>query len=637
MTGPPHQTIPSGVGAAGASIRTQPTSVGGGGPGGGLPILCAALGGALGLLALAIWAAGAPGLRSLSPALMFMQPWTAVSSVLLSVALILRARGGRGRLAGSRAFAVGVAAIAGLMLVQQATGWASGFDRLLFREVVLTQTLAHPGRMAEATAAGLILLSTALLLPERGRIARRLFTVCATAALLIGAIGLSAHLFGARELSTALGFRNVALPTATALALFALGALALRPDQGWPALMTGDNPGAQAVRRLGPLVLGVPVLVGTLGQQGSRAGLYDEDFRLALITVATTVILAGVTLWAGARLNSLEALRRAERERQETEARLRMAIEAGRLGAWSFDVPTRTVTWDARTREMFGVAKTGPMAVEDFLRLIHPDDRRRVSEVGERSLDPAGDGRYDVEHRIVRPDGRVVWLAHDGQVIFTEDGIPAQAVGITTDVTERKQAELHQRLLVNELNHRVKNTLATVQAIAAQSLREGAEPEAAKRSFTARLVALSRAHDILTQESWEGADLGEVVRASVEAFDAEGRFDLDGPTLRLSPKAALSLALALHELGTNAAKYGALSGPEGRIAVGWRVDEAGGRWLLEWRESGGPAVRTPERRGFGSRLIERGLAAELRGEVGIAFEPGGVVCRVEAPLETVAA
>lgn len=606
-----------------------------------LPVLIGSVGALLGLLVLFGWTVGAQPLVALAPGLPAMQPWAAVLFVVMGSALTLAARRRVSARRVARGAALVAGALAGAFLFEHATGRDLGLDLLLFREAVLTQRVLPPtpGRMAEVTCLSWMLLSAAVLTAEaRSRAGQALFSTAASAALAIASLSILVHMFGgSRALYGLLGFTNPAVHTVVGLAALAIGLLALRPDAGWLRLLTGDSVGSQAARRLGPLIVGVPIAVAVLAQQGQQGGLYTADFRLSLMTFTTAALLLGVTLWAAWRLNSLEALTRAERERLETEARLRMAIEAGRLGAWSFDIPGRTVTWDARTREMFGVGGEGVVPIETFLGLIHPADRRRVSEIGERALDPAGDGRYDVEHRLLRPDGRTVWLAHDGQVIFDADGRPAQAVGITTDITERKQAELHQQLMVHELNHRVKNTLATVQAIAAQSLRHDADPEAAKRSFTARLIALSRAHDLLTEERWEGAELREVVGAAVEPFNGEGRFDLDGPAVRLNPKAALSLALALHELGTNAAKYGALSQAAGRVAVRWSLEGEAGRWRLQWRESGGPVVRTPERRGFGSRLIERGLAAELRGEVKIAYEPGGVVCTISAPLEPIAA
>ncbi len=201
---------------------------------------------------------------------------------------------------------------------------------------------------------------------------------------------------------------------------------------------------------------------------------------------------------------------------------------------------------------------------------------------------------------------------------------------------KEKRAAEHQRLLIDELNHRVKNTLATVQSISAQTLRTAETKEDARDALEMRLLALSRAHDVLTRESWDGADLGEVVERALEPYQnsGESRFQIEGPHVRVTPRMSLALAMALHELATNAVKYGALSNKAGMIEVSWKVQNGAAppRLTLRWIEVGGPPVVAPRRRGFGSRLIERSLANDLDGHVDIAFAPTGVVCTVDAPI-----
>jgi two-component sensor histidine kinase len=221
-------------------------------------------------------------------------------------------------------------------------------------------------------------------------------------------------------------------------------------------------------------------------------------------------------------------------------------------------------------------------------------------------------------------------VGDDGSVI----GIFWQGV----DITARKEAETHLRLMVNELNHRVKNSLATVQAIAAQTLQGDTVPAAVRDALTERLIALSRAHDVLTDEKWTGASLREIALQAAAPHQASShgvRFTLEGPAVSLPPRSAIAVALALHELATNAAKYGALSVLEGRVHIAWTAEPLrdGGLGLrMTWRESDGPAVTPPTSRGFGTRLIERGLAAELRGKVRIDYPPTGVVCTVDAVI-----
>jgi two-component sensor histidine kinase len=204
------------------------------------------------------------------------------------------------------------------------------------------------------------------------------------------------------------------------------------------------------------------------------------------------------------------------------------------------------------------------------------------------------------------------------------------------ELRERRHAEEQRELLINELNHRVKNTLSIVQSAIAQTLRNSPVEAAIRVTLEARLIALSDVHNLLTQENWTGTTLDDVVQIALQPYrDAvDDRFELRGPPLRLTPKMALTIALALHELTTNAIKYGALANEAGHVKIVWCSDKAedGRRLKLTWAEHGGPIVETPKQRGFGSRLIEHGLASDLGGEATLSFAPTGVVCTIEASL-----
>ena len=242
-------------------------------------------------------------------------------------------------------------------------------------------------------------------------------------------------------------------------------------------------------------------------------------------------------------------------------------------------------------------------------------------------LERGGTTRHELE--VITRSGKKMDWEINSALTLDDAGRPVGLHAIGRDVTERRRAEERQRLLVNELNHRVKNTLALVQGIALQSFKEG--PAEARTAFQQRLAALAAAHDLLTRESWEGATLARLVGDAVgHVNSAEPRLSADGPEVRLGPKAAVSLVMALHELATNAAKYGALSQPGGEVQMIWAVEQD--RLVIGWREKGGPAVAPPTRRGFGLRMIERALAADLGGSVKIEFPPEGLVCRIDAPL-----
>lgn len=243
---------------------------------------------------------------------------------------------------------------------------------------------------------------------------------------------------------------------------------------------------------------------------------------------------------------------------------------------------------------------------------------------------------YAWEARFQRSDGEWLWIHASCAPRFDLNGEVQGYVGMAVDVTESRRAEAelrdserHLRLMVDELNHRVKNTLAIVQGLAQQSFRGGVVPVEVRGSFEGRLAALAAAHDLLTRRKWEGAELRDLV-AAVVAAQCGDQVEIDGPPLHLPPKLAVTLALALHELCTNAVKYGAAAVPEGRVRVTWRSEAD--RLALRWEELGGPRVEAPRRRGFGTRMIERTLGAEDGGGAGLDFRPEGLVCDIEANL-----
>lgn len=201
-----------------------------------------------------------------------------------------------------------------------------------------------------------------------------------------------------------------------------------------------------------------------------------------------------------------------------------------------------------------------------------------------------------------------------------------------TDRTEAVRASRRQRLLIDELNHRVKNTLATVQSLARQTFRSAADPEQARHSFESRLVALSKAHSLLSDRQWHDTEIGSLICQELSAFGAE-RVACEGPSLMLNSKATIAMALLLHELAANAAKHGALSVPEGVLTIRWAKEEDD-RLVVSWIESGGPRVVMPDRTGFGTRLLKTVVTGELSGELNVDYAPGGFTARLEIPSET---
>jgi PAS domain S-box-containing protein len=353
---------------------------------------------------------------------------------------------------------------------------------------------------------------------------------------------------------------------------------------------------------------------------------------------AAPVFTAGgaVREWMGT-ITDIDDQRRTEIELQSTEARLALALEAAELGAWDIDLRSGRGLWSDALFRMLGHDPTPGNIVDRSLwdQTVYPDDVPAVREAARRA---ATDGSlFRPVHRIIRADtGEITWVQPAGRLVMDQTGHPIRFIGVLADITDRKRSEEHLRMLLDELNHRVKNSLSTIQSMVRQTLLDGADIREAREWLESRLLTLAGAHDLLTRQGWSATGLEEIVRLSLAPFAAGAAFDqrfrLAGPITPITSRTALSLTMALHELATNAAKYGALSSPEGRVSLTWTRDETS--LTIDWTESGGPPVKPPERRGFGTRLLERGLARDLNGTVALDFAPQGVHCRMTMPVQT---
>lgn len=371
------------------------------------------------------------------------------------------------------------------------------------------------------------------------------------------------------------------------------------------------------------------------GRYTNAAGQYrvlQTDARPRLSASGEFLGMIGVNVDITEREDAEKALR-------ESEQRFRNAVEAAPSGMIMTDSEGRIVLSNAHSEKLFGygrdemVGQKIEMLVPERFRDHHP--HLRSGYHAHPSARFMGAGR-DLFAR--RKDGTELPVEIGLSPFETNGGL--MALASIVDISDRKKAEAHRELLIAELNHRVKNTLSTVQSLAMQTFKSVADKGAVK-AFEARLMALSSAHDVLTRENWEGAGLREVIEQAISPHHSEPdrRFVLDGPQVRLAPKSALAIAMGLHELCTNAAKYGALSSPDGCIDIAWTVerDDLSAQLRLHWQERGGPAVQTPRRKGFGSLLIEKLLASDLDGKVVLSYAPEGVRCSIVAPLHGSAA
>jgi PAS domain S-box-containing protein len=333
---------------------------------------------------------------------------------------------------------------------------------------------------------------------------------------------------------------------------------------------------------------------------------------------------AGVIVDLSARMQAEQAL-------QASRDRLQLALNAAQLGWWEYDPVRRVLLWDGRAQEICGYAEN-ELTNEEFLKRIHPDDAARFSAVREAALDPVDPKPYGNDYRIVRRDGKVRWVESRGRAYFDGAGPERRLVsfvGTIQDITERKEREEKEHLLMREINHRAKNMLSVVHAIARQTATKNSEDFVER--FSERIQALSANHDLLVRNEWNGVEIEDLVRAQLAPFaDLIGsRIAVLGPKLRLNAASAQTVGLVLHELATNAGKYGALSTDSGRVDVCWGIDVD--TLSMTWTERDGPRVSAPKQRGFGTMVMEAMAEHSVDGTVDLDYAPSGLTWRLTCP------
>jgi PAS domain S-box-containing protein len=381
---------------------------------------------------------------------------------------------------------------------------------------------------------------------------------------------------------------------------------------------------------------------------------YEGEFRIrnaagAYEWVLTRAIpiqdLSGkVVRWFGTSTN-IDAQKKAEETVRILESQYRLALEAANLGTWKVDLETGEMSWDEGTCALYNIAHDGlySLPLDEAIAMVHPDDRQTVRARMIAASDPHSGGHYEIEYRAILPDGRTRWLRSNGQAVFTYDGDTSRAVslsGVVTDITERHASEEAQQLLTRELNHRVKNLFAIANGMVSMTARTAKDPKEMASALRGRLSALSRAHELvqpLAAASGGGAgpdvELSKLAGAVLEPYGQSGhnRVSIEGPSVRVGSNTTTSLALVLHELATNAAKYGSLSKPEGHLAIRWTVRDETVDIL--WTETGGPAVESPpDFEGFGTQLSQRSIAGQLGGTLEREWLPGGLQVHMTLPL-----
>jgi PAS domain S-box-containing protein len=348
---------------------------------------------------------------------------------------------------------------------------------------------------------------------------------------------------------------------------------------------------------------------------------YRAERRRRLLLVRAFPLAEGV----GAVWRDVTAARAAERRLAESETHHREVAADVPAAAWLSRHDGKLIFINEAMVQALGRPRSELLG-EGWMQSIDPDERARLTDA--RAEARANAAPIEYEGRFRRPDGSLRIIQLYGRPRFDCSGAFCGHVGVATDVTEVRAAEARQRLMIDELNHRVKNVLATVQSLVRQTLREQKAAPELEDALNGRIFALAAAHDVLTRESWVGAEVGAIAEEATRPYSEGGAFSFSGPRLKIAPKTAVALSMALHELSTNAMKYGALSIPTGRVSLSWACTDD--TISLEWRESGGPPAAPPEHAGFGSRLLGPVLKGELGAPAEFDYAPTGLVCRIRA-------
>jgi PAS domain S-box-containing protein len=387
------------------------------------------------------------------------------------------------------------------------------------------------------------------------------------------------------------------------------------------------------------LVVGLASWLGRIighavGQAASAAIALGEGGLMPLTgtPVAEVDTLMAELRRAAARRQAAEQDLQASKDQlQVSKDHLQLALNATRLGWWHYDPLRSVISGDARFKEIFEV--TADESVEHILKRVHPDDAGRFLANREAALDPANPKPYvDHEYRVRRRDGTVSWVEAHGLAYFEGTGPERRVVsfgGTVQDITERKEREEKEQLLMREINHRAKNMLSVVDSIAHQTASRN--PEDFVERFSERVQALSANQDLLVRNEWNGVEIEDLARAQLAHFaDLIGsRIAAQGPKLRLKPASAQAVGLALHELATNAGKYGALSTDKGHVDIRWDTD--GETLTVSWTEGGGPPVYVPERQGFGTVVMKAMAERSVDGTVDLDYAPSGLTWRLTCP------
>jgi len=530
--------------------------------------------------------------------------------------------------------AVGLAAFGQDML-----GIDAGLGQVLLpAEAVPPSEADQSTRGTPGTTGSLILFGLALIFAKRGKPLSAFSQVIALVMLAQVLIVLAGYAYGVAANSSSFPFTSMSIYGAVSVFLLATGLIAASPEQGVAAAIIERSPAGEMLRRLLPGILVLPLVIGWFARQAEMQGLYDSAATLAIFAVANILVLA-VFAWA-----TIGAVRRADYDRNAALMELRgqrewLSTTVGSIGEGviATDPSGSVLLLNKIAEQLTGwpAAEARGRPIWEVFRVIDEVTRKPVDDPALKALRERQMTRLESGALLITRDDKELPVEHSGAPIVGYDGSLAGAVLVFRDVTERRRTAQRQTMLVGELNHRVKNALAIVQSLVQASLRQATSKpaQAMAQTLAERLQALHRAHDLLLESQWSGASLKAMVERELEPYRREDgpKIVIKGRDVLLPPQCTSILAMTLHELATNAVKYGALSQNSGQLGISWKTAR-GNRLLLVWEERGAPAVAPKRKSGFGMQLIDKGIRHNLGGETKVDFRPAGLYVELNVPL-----
>jgi len=593
---------------------------------------------AIGALVLAAWRVGTPGVAESLPSLAGMTPNASVATIAAGIALFcftFRPLRPLARLIGFALVILGL-----LVLCEDLLGFDLGLDHALFPSTSADDAALPHARMAPGITGSLILFGLALLYAKRGWASSAFSQVVTIIVLAQVLIVLAGYAYGVATYYYPFPFTSMSIYGSASAFFLAFGLIAASPEYGVGAAIVEQSPAGEMLRRLLPGILVLPLVIGWFAHQAEAHTYYDSAATLAIFAVASILVLA-VFAWT-----TIGAVRRADRDRNAALMELRgqrewLSTTLGSIGDGVIATdPSGSVLLLNRIAEQmtgWSVAEARGRPIWEVFRVIDANTRKPVDDPALKALRERAVTRLESGALLVTRDEREIPVEHSGAPILGFDGSLAGAVLIFRDVTERRRTAQRQSMLVGELNHRVKNALAIVQSLVQASLRQATSrpAQAMAQTLAERLQALHRAHDLLLESQWSGASLKAMVERELDPYKREDgpKILIKGPDVLLPPASTSILAMTLHELATNAVKYGALSQNNGQLAISWKTAR-GNRLMLTWEERGSlHPVPTKRGSGFGMQLIDKGIRHNLGGETKVEFRPAGLYVEMNVPLE----